>query len=1066
MVIRRSREERRRIRFRLFRGGHVRRAAVGRRGLRSLPANGARMVGPGGHGSGHDRTGRHGLVRLRQALAVAVRAGIFRQGHIRLASFHAGGHCLRRGSGIRIRRSGGTVAGLSGFQRQGGCLMGPVRRQGGRFGRGMAAHGIGQEQDILRGACRGLLGLGRGGGEKIGYVPVSGGRCRGGTCRETVLGQEQVGHGLCGLRGRGRAEQVRQGRIRRLFRQGVAQVGHVVMAAQDLQDGLVQGFGRDGQGQGVGETGMGQHVPLALVRGQGHGAEGAGLFGQGAEAAQQGRGAGGGFRTADQQHGGHGLASGDRGGKAVGQGPGLAAGTVVEHGGQFLTGRAFGGADQHHGRVRGLSRRGRTLRGGRGLRDGQLQGEDHGGAARAAFQAQEAAVGGGQFPDAGQQGRGAPGGWQARARVAHLEEQVAGMFAVRHTAHRELHAAACGGPDGIRQQPAEDVLQCRGRALIAGRQIGRQAPVQVDGGVLAQRAAGLVGPLQEPAQVEDRFFRGCGLFGRGRCGHGPFRGRLFPDAAGRGWLFPGRGFRSGGPFRGGGIMQQLQGLTGRPAHAFHMGTGPGRQGAGFQSAVLFQKVAQGRAEDLFQTVDGGSGGIIGRHGHGRGGRAGQPGREGQGIAVTVQQTQVGVRDGLGLSGSVRGQGIGGGRDPAGGAHARDDQGAEGRAPQGQGALDEGRQQRAGIEQGQRGAQGGHQAAQQEAARARHSHEPGAEAGGHEDQGQQGPERQVAAQPGEIGPEGQQSQDRAGQGEQQVLEIQRAGMGGGLHEVAGQVGQEHEGQAGGHGADGIGRGDVARAEVGHAEDGMAQGRAHIEGGPEAPLAALGDAAQQGQEHDHGQGQHGGGAEQAFRRVGQIVRCAQGGREPEGRLAVQADIADPGGLAGLGQGQQVAPVGAHFLPLGLAGKGIDVGHMQHGPGGDALSEVQQQGRGGHHAGGGDLQPQPGDADAAGQGPGMQGPEGGEHVRGGHFFHAHVAVRIRKGRQPGQDDQLARGGVPGPGGQVQGQGRRGCRDGCRGGHRQTGRGQGKDEQEREDDAAEGGPPCGEGMGHAFIP
>ena len=284
-----------------------------------------------------------------------------------------------------------------------------------------------------------------------------------------------------------------------------------------------------------------------------------------------------------------------------------------------------------------------------------------------------------------------------------------------------------------------------------------------------------------------------------------------------------------------------------------------------------------------------------------------------------------------------------------------------------------------------------------------------------------------------------------------------------------MGQEHEGQAGGHGADGVGGRDVAGPQIRPAQHGMGQGGAHIQGRPEAPLAALGDAAQQGQQHDHGQGQHDAGAEQAFRRVRQIVQAAQGGREPEGRLPVQADIADLRRFAGQGQAEQVAPVGPVLLPGGLAGKGVDAGRVEDGPGRDALAEVEHQGGGTSRPGGGDLQPQPGHAAAAGQGPGMQGPEGGQHARCGHFFHAPVTVRIQKSRKVGQDVQLSRCAAPGRGGKVRGQGGRGrgCRGRCR--DRRTGGGQGQDEQERDDDQ---GQPAGGGLRgkkrvrHAFLP
>ena len=810
------------------------------------------------------------------------------------------------------------------------------------------------------------------------------------------------------------------------------------MAAQDLQHGLAQGVFRDGQGQGMAETGVGQLIPLALVGGQGHGPEGACPFGKAVITAQHRRGFHRGLGTADQQHRGRCPAPAGPGGQSVGQGACLAAGAgqVAQHGAQLATGGGIGSADQDRGQVVG-----------RRFRELQLQGEDDGRAAGAALHAQEAAVGRGEFPDAGQERRGALFRGQARARVAHLEEQMPGMFAVRYMAHGKMDLAALAGPHGILQQQTERLLQVPGGAFVALFEVGRDMPAQGDAGFFGQRAAVFMRFLQHPAQVEGA-----------RCGAGAVRG--------------GRCRRRGGIT--GRVVQQTQGLPGAASHALHTGTDIMRQGALLQLAVLFHELAQGHGKGLFQTPDGRGGGAVGLHGGRRGSRLAEAGHERQGVALGIQQAQVGIRDGLALGGAVRCRGIGGPgggrlRFAAGGAHARDDQGAEGRPPQGQGALDEGREQGPEIEDGQTGPQRGHKAAQQEAAGARYAHEPGTERGGHEDQGQHGPERQIAAHPAEVGPEGQQGQHGAGQGEQQVLDVQQTGMAGGLHQVPGQMGQEHEGQAGGHGADGVGGRDVAGPQIRPAQHGMGQGGAHIQGRPEAPLAALGDAAQQGQQHDHGQGQHDAGAEQAFRRVRQIVQAAQGGREPEGRLPVQADIADLRRFAGQGQAEQVAPVGPVLLPGGLAGKGVDAGRVEDGPGRDALAEVEHQGGGTSRPGGGDLQPQPGHAAAAGQGPGMQGPEGGQHARCGHFFHAPVTVRIQKSRKVGQDVQLSRCAAPGRGGKVRGQGGRGrgCRGRCR--DRRTGGGQGQDEQERDDDQ---GQPAGGGLRgkkrvrHAFLP
>ena len=798
------------------------------------------------------------------------------------------------------------------------------------------------------------------------------------------------------------------------------------MAAQDLEHGLAQGVFRDGQGQGMAETGMGQRIPLALVGRQGHGAEGAGPFGKAVVAAQQRRGVHGSLGAADQQHGSRCPALAGPGCQTVGQGACLVAGAgqVAQHGAQLVTGGGIGSADQDRGQVLAV----------RSFREMQLQGEDDGRAAGAALHAQETAVGRREFPDTGQERCGTLLRGQARARVAHLEEQMSGVLAVRHTTHGKMDLAPLGGPQGIFQQQAEDVFQFPGGAFVKLFEVGRDMPAQGDAGFFRQRAAGVMSLPQRLAQVEDT------LFSTGR-----IRGSRYHGCG----SVPGR------------VVQQAQGLPGTAAHVLHTGADIMGQGALFELAVLFHDLAQGRGKGLLQTPDGRGGGAFGFHGCRSGGRLAEAGHERQGVAVGIQQAQVGVRDGLVPGGAARCQRIGrfggGARFTAGGAHARDDQGAEGRPPQRQGALDEGREQRPEVKDGQPGPQCGHEAAQQETAGSRHAHEPGAERGGHEDQGQHGPERQEAPQPAEVGPEGQQGQHGAGQGKQQVLDVQQAGMAGGLHQVPGQMGQEHEGQAGGHGADGVGGRDVAGTQVRPAQHGMGQGGAHIQGRPEAPLAALGDAAQQGQQHDHGQGQHDAGAEQAFRRARQIVQAAQGGREPEGRLPVQTDEADLRRFRGQGQRQQVAPVGLALLPGGLAGKRVDVGRIEDGSGRDALAEVEHQGLGALRPGGGDLQTQPGHAAAAGQGPGMQRLERGHHARRGHFFHAHVAVRIQKSRKVGQDAQLSRGGALGRRGQAHGQGGRGrggrgrCRD------RRTGGGQAQDEQERNDDQ---GQPAGAGL------
>ena len=897
-------------------------------------------------------------------------------------------------------------------------------RPGALYGGRIGVHVVRQGE----GRRRGGIPPGRSrSGEQIRQIPVCRGRSgRGRLLREVIGGQEQLGHALVCLGGRGGAEQIGQGGIGLPgLGQGRAKVSHIVMAAQDLEHGLAQGIFRDGQGQGMAETGVGQRIPLALVGGQGHGAEGACPFGKAVITAQQRRGIHGSLGAADQQHGCRCPALAGPGSQTVGQGARLMAGAgqVAQHGTQLATGGGIRRADQDRGQVIVRS-----------FRDLQLQGEDDGRAAGAALHAQEAAVGRRQFPDAGQELRGTLFRGQARARVAHLEEQMPGVFAVRHTAHGKMDLAALGGAHGIFQQQAEDVFQLPCGAFIALSEIGRDMPVQDCAGLFCQRTAGLMGLPQRPVQVEDTFRR----TGRIRWG----RSRRHGSIAGR-------------------VVQQAQGLPGAAAHVFHTGAGIVRQGASFELAVLFHDLAQGRGKGLFQAPDGRGGGAFGFHCGRCGSRLAEAGHERQGVAVGIQQTQVGIRDGLVLDRAARYQGIGGfggvARFMAGSAHARDDQGAEGRPPQGQGALDEGREQRPEIEDGQTGAQRGHEAAQQETAGARHAHEPGAERGGHEDQGQHGPERQEAPHPAEVGPEGQQGQHGAGQGKQQVLDVQQAGMAGGLHQVPGQMGQEHEGQAGGHGTGGIGGRDVAGAQVRPAQYGMGQGGAHIQGRPEAPLAALSDAAQQGQQHDHGQGQHDAGAEQAFRRARQIVQAAQGGREPEGRLPVQADEADLRHFAGQGQGQQVAPVGLALLPGGLAGKRVHVGRIEDGSRRDALAKIEHQGLGTLRPGSGDLQTQPGHAAAAGQAPGMQRLERGQHARRGHFFHAHVAVRIQKSRKVGQDAQLSRCGALGRRGQAHGQGGRGRGDRGRRRDRQAGGGQGQDEQERDDDQ---GQPAGTGL------
>ena len=623
------------------------------------------------------------------------------------------------------------------------------------------------EAHVVRQGEGGRLGIirrsGRRSGKQIRQIPACRGRSgRSRLLRDIIGGQEQIGHALVCLGCRGRAEQVRQGSLGLpAFGQGRAKVGHIVMAAQDLEHGLAQGIFRNGQGQGMAETGVGQRIPLALVGGQGHGAEGPCPFGKAVITTQQRRGLHGGLGAADQQHGGRCPALAGPGSQAVRQGARLVAGAgqVAQHGAQLAAGGGVRSADQDRGQLLIV----------RSFREMQLQGEDDGRTAGAALHAQEAAVGRRQFPDAGQERRGTLFRGQARARVAHLEEQMAGILAVRHTAHGKMDLAALGGTHGIFQQQAQDVFQIPGGPFVKLFEVGRDMPAQGDAGFFRQRAAGLMGLPQRLAQIEDA------LFGAGR-----FRG----ERRRRRGRLTGR------------IVQQAQGLTGTAAHALHTGAGIVRQGALFELAVLFHDLAQGRGKGLLQASDGRGGGAFGFHRGRCGGGLAEAGHERQGVAVGIQQAQVGIRDGLILGGTARCQGIGGlggrARLAAGGAHARDDQGAEGRPPQGQGALDEGREQRPEIEDGQTGAQCGHEAAQQEAAGARNAHEPGAERGGHEDQGQHGPERQEAAHPAEVGPEGQQGQHGAGQGEQQVLDVQQAGMAGGLHQVPGQMGQEHEG----------------------------------------------------------------------------------------------------------------------------------------------------------------------------------------------------------------------------------------------------------------------------------
>ena len=143
------------------------------------------------------------------------------------------------------------------------------------------------------------------------------------------------------------------------------------MAAQDLEHGLAQGIFRNGQGQGMAETGVGQRIPLALVGGQGHGAEGPCPFGKAVITAQQRRGLHGGLGAADQQHGGRCPALAGPGSQAVGQGARLVAGGGIRS------------ADQDRGQLLIV----------RSCREMQLQGEDDGRTAGAALYAQEAAVG-------------------------------------------------------------------------------------------------------------------------------------------------------------------------------------------------------------------------------------------------------------------------------------------------------------------------------------------------------------------------------------------------------------------------------------------------------------------------------------------------------------------------------------------------------------------------------------------------------------------------------------------------------------------------------------------------
>ena len=269
------------------------------------------------------------------------------------------------------------------------------------------------------------------------------------------------------------------------------------------------------------------------------------------------------------------------------------------------------------------------------------------------------------------------------------------------------------------------------------------------------------------------------------------------------------------------------------------------------------------------------------------------------------------------------------------------QGAQSRAPQGCRGQQVCRVAVIKAHDARRHKQGGYKAPQQKAACAAKPHDGAAKGAQRKDEGAGGPKRKIAYAPAKAGQKRQQCQRRARQRKQHKLRVEQGRAAPCAHEMTPHMGQQHEGQTRRKHGHGLIECYVPRAVSGHAKRALNQGNAHIQGCPHAPLASFRKAAQEAQQHYNAKGQQGRSARKAAPVGGSVLRGAQGGRKPDARQTVKANITGNGLCPGLGQQQNIALGGLNLAPLNAVGNGAEGGLVQDWISRNIRPHVQQYG-----------------------------------------------------------------------------------------------------------------------------
>ena len=551
--------------------------------------------------------------------------------------------------------------------------------------------------------------------------------------------------------------------------------------------------------QGVGVPGFRQGVPAAVVRSDGQGLEKgqASLKSLIFEALQRigfGRAVHGGVHHQEKSR------DFPVQFQSLAHGAGLCAlqAEGLCHVGQILP---FHGPVGHNGHV-GLTG---IRRCGLVLQRLEPQGKGNGRALWPAFNIEVTVVGSGQLPGPRHGERGAVARGQARAGVRYRKQQVAGVRAFGHTPRRKVHGPARSGAHGAFQQHAEGFAQGLRLPFIHVAELGRHVPGEANAGIFGRGADGVVGLTHQMLEVErtagfankalvHAFARIVHHMGQVGCGLEHVFG-ILAHCRGQGAVAQSRAFAHEA-IKGGaqGVFPQAGigvAKAGAPACAGSAGllarcrcAVPGRSRFGRRAqGRVFGRPVPGIAASRKRGRQQAQIGVIQRlievygpvfHHKGRAITGKIGGKIGHGWAAGPAKTiQAGQRTAFfaALPASAFGS-------PALGhvarrARARNDQGAQGRAPQGGRGHEVG-----GVSAVQPQNSGGHeerrqQAAQQKAPRPAKAHDGAANGAGHKDQGAHGPQGQIAYDPAKAGHEGQQRQGRARQGEQHELRVQKA-----------------------------------------------------------------------------------------------------------------------------------------------------------------------------------------------------------------------------------------------------------------------------------------------------